>query len=180
MPPLAEIAAPLVGQLIQPIMQDVEKAVGGIIGQVGKEIGKDLSGLVGQMFQSLNPLQQLMGGFQNPGCQQQPFPFSQNGFPPNSFNNPWTNMPQFGGGQGGGPVTGVDGNQWSNMAANAAGGESYSQLQSDLQAAEKSGDPAKIAAATANIQRYDNFVQAMSNAEKKQDDTAAAIIANLK
>jgi hypothetical protein len=96
-------------------------------------------------------------------------------------NNPFPQMPPFGGGFGGnGGTTGISGNQWSDQAANASGGESYSQLQSDLQSAEKSGDPAKIAAATANIGRYDNFVQALSNAEKKQEDTQAAIIANLK
>jgi hypothetical protein len=189
MGPIAELAAPLLAPMLQPIMQDVEKAVGGVIGSAGKSIEGLLGGqggqggILGQLFGSLNPLQQLMGGFQNQGmCPAMPFPFSQSGLPSGILNNPFSQLPNFGsgfGGSGGGGVTGIDGNQWSDQAANAAGGESYSQLQSDLQSAEKSGDPAKIAAATANIGRYDNFVQAISNAEKKED-TQAAIIANLK
>jgi hypothetical protein len=187
MGPIAELAAPLLAPMLQPIMQDVEQAAGGIIGAAGNSIEGLLGGqggqggqggILGQLFGALNPLQQLMGGSQSQGmCPASPFPFSQSGFPSGLINNPFPGMPPFGGNGG---VSGINGNQWANEAANASGGESYNQLQSDLQSAEKSGDPAKIAAASANIDRYDNFVQSLSNAEKKQDDTQAAIIANLK
>ena len=122
-------------------------------------------------------------------CNPQPLPFSPGGM---HFHheNPISGMPHFGdrgfnpgrgvGNGGGNGGSAVDGGDWSARAAQAAGGKSYDQLQADLVAAEQSGDPAKIAQATNNIQKYDNFVQTLSAAEKKQNDTIAQIIGNLK
>jgi beta-glucanase (GH16 family) len=91
------------------------------------------------------------------------------------MNDPFSRMPNF----GSGGDLGTSGTAWANAAAKASGGKSYSQLQSDLQAAEQSGDPAKLAAANAAIQRYDNFAQMLSDAEKKRNDTIASISRNL-
>jgi hypothetical protein len=171
MAPLAEIAAPLIAPMLQPILQDVGQAVGGAASGLIGGLGKDLEGILGQLMKSFNPLGGLLGGFQNQGqCPTSPFPFSPGQFP---INNYLPQLPEFGGNS-------LNGNDWANMAANASGGNSWQTLNDNLMAAEKSGDPAKIGAATAQLSQYTNFCEAMSNAEKKKDDTMAAIIGNLR
>jgi hypothetical protein len=182
-------------------LDGIAKGLGG--GQQGgvqggaqpKSFDQQISDIQDMLKQLTKEIGQQQGGLCNP----KPLPFSP-GKMHFHHENPISGMPHFGdkgfipggahgGGHGnGGGVSGtgnggnnnVANDDWSSLAANAAGGKSYDQLQSDLQAAEQSGDPAKIAQATNNIQRYDNFVQTLSDAEKKQNDTIAQIIGNLK
>lgn len=188
MGPIAELAAPLLAPVLQPIMQDVEKAVGGVIGEVGKGVG----GMVDQVFNSLNPLQNLLGGFQNQGlCPASPFPFQQNGFLPGIFNNPLSILGNLFGQQGGGfgGVGGVGGGggggygggdiSGGGMPSATPPGPSWSDLQSQMAAAEKSGDPAQMAAVQNKISQYTNFVQMISQMQKTQHDAEAAIIRNI-
>jgi hypothetical protein len=178
--PVAELVAPLAMQALGPIVQDIGKSLGGALGGLGgaQQGAGGLQGILQEITQTLGQLQKLLGGPQQGGiCPGQPFPFSPGQFPPGIRDNPFSRLPNFTGGGSG--DLGTSGTAWANAAANAAGGKSYSQLQADLSAAEQSGDPAKLAAANAAIQRYDNFAQMLSDAEKKKNDTIASISRNL-
>jgi hypothetical protein len=94
--------------------------------------------------------------------------------------NPIRGGSQGNGGVSGTGVTGANGDDWASQAASAAGGQSWSDLKNALTEAEKSGDPAKIAAATDNMKLYTNFVETLSNAEKAQNDAISQIIGNLR
>jgi hypothetical protein len=169
MGPIAELAAPLLAPMLQPIMQDVEKAVGGIIGQAGQGI----QGLISQAMQSFNPLQALMGGFQNQGlCPASPNPFTAMGFQQGIFNNPVSSLGNLFAPQGSSGYT-------NPADALTPPGPNWSTLNQNLQNAAASGDPNQMRIAQDQLDQYNQWEQMMSAISKAQHDTDKAIIQNI-
>lgn len=175
-------------------LEGIAKGFGG--GQQGGAQGvgqpKTFDQQIADIQNMLHELAKQVGQQHGGICNPKPLPFSP-GQMHFHHENPISGMPHFGdsgfnpgrgvghdGGNGGGGVTGANGDDWASQAANAAGGQSWSDLKNALTEAEKSGDPAKIAAATDNMKLYTNFVETLSNAEKAQNDAISQIIGNLR
>jgi len=143
-------------------MGGVANMLGGLLGQAGGfnpaqgsgnpspfNLGGILGGILG------NPLGNIFGGGGFPGLPGLP------------------GLPGFPGGGGGGPITGG-----TPPGAGGAGGpqESWGQLQQDMQAAAKSGDPMQMLQAQQKIDAYKQMVNLMAAAEKANDDMLEGII----
>ena len=59
------------------------------------------------------------------------------------------------------------------------GGENFSQLQSDMQAAAKSGDPAQMEAAQQKMDQYTQMLNMLTSMEKSMNDVINDIARNI-
>ncbi len=174
--------------------------IGGALGDIG-QAGQSLIGTAVKGFVATNPEIGKMGGVANmlggllgqaggfnpaQGCGN-PSPFNLGGILGGVLGNPFGNifgggglpglpgLPGFPGGGGGG-ITG--GTPPGTGGAGGAGGpqESWGQLQQDMQAAAKSGDPMQMLQAQQKIDAYKQMVNLMAAAEKANDDMLEGII----
>jgi len=167
----------MAASVLKPITDEIGKvagqAVGGLVGQVGGGV----EGLIGQAMKAFNPLGSLLGGFQSPGLTpSMPFPFSPGGMSPGVFNNPLGNI--FGGGGfpgvGGGGFPGVGGPPGGGSPSTGVN-ESFGQLQNDMQAAVKSGDPMQMFQAQQKMNQYQEMVGMLSAIQKSEHDLITSI-----
>lgn len=154
------------------------------------ELGAGLSKL-GPIANMLTSVLGQAGGF-NPaqGCGN-PSPFNLGGILGGILGNPFGNifgggglpglpgLPGFPGFPGGGGITG--GTPPTGGGAGGAGGaggpqESWAQLQQDMQAAAKSGDPMQMLQAQQKIDAYKQTVNLLAAVEKANDDMLEGII----
>jgi len=162
-----EVLAPVVGQVLGPVL-----------GDIGSAVGKGLSGGIGNILQdamkAFNPLESLMKGFMPSMTPANPTPFSPGFFNASTFNNPLGSIFE---NQGvGSSSSSSQGFSASNLNV---GGESFSQLQSDMQAAIKSGDPGQMQAAQQKMDQYTQMLNMLTSMEKSLNDVITNIARNI-
>lgn len=168
-----DLLAPVVGQVLGPVLSDIGSAVGqGVTGGIGN--------ILNEAMQAFKPLESLMQGFMPSQAQASPSPFSPGAFTQGAFDNPLGSI--FGtqgsfGMQGG--TSSSSGTQGLNPNALNVGGENFSQLQSDMQAAAQSGDPAQMEAAQQKMDQYTQMLNMLTSMEKSMNDVITNIARNI-
>jgi len=165
----ADVLAPAVGSVLGPVLGDIGGALG--LGGALGGVTKGLSGILDKALQAFNPLGSLVSNFLPSLVQQQRPAFSPGGLNPGIINDPIGSL--FGKGGSQGSQGGINANNLT------VGGENFQQIQGDINAAAKSGDPAAMFAAQQKMDQFTQMMTTLSSMEKAMHDMMMAIARNI-